>query len=32
VARQLAPVLETLALVQTPLQALGLGWLARIWY
>ena len=26
-ARQLAPVLETLALVQTPLQALGLGWL-----
>ena len=26
-ARQLAPVLENLALVQTPLQALGLGWL-----
>jgi Na+/phosphate symporter len=26
-ARQLAPVLENLALLQTPLQALGLGWL-----
>lgn len=26
-ARQLAPVLEDLALLQTPLQALGLGWL-----
>jgi hypothetical protein len=26
-ARQLAPVLENLALVQTPVQALGLGWL-----
>lgn len=26
-ARQLAPILEELALLQTPLQALGLGWL-----
>jgi len=26
-ARQLAPVVENLALVQTPVQALGLGWL-----
>ena len=26
-ARELAPVLENLALLQTPLQALGLGWL-----